>query len=327
MTSSVLVTGGAGYIGSHTAWALTDAGRRVVVLDDLSTGARANVPPDAAFVQGSVADETLTAQVMREHQVSLVMHFAGSIVVPESVADPFKYYGNNTAASLTLMRAAGRHGARIVFSSTAAVYAPRAHGKLSETDALAPLSPYGWSKLMTERMLRDGTAAGGPAHVILRYFNVAGADPRGRTGQSTPNATHLLKVACQTALGRRDALPVYGRDYDTPDGTCVRDYIHVADLASAHVEAARHLEGGGESLTLNCGYGQGASVLDVIEALERATGRPLPLRDAPRRLGDAPFVVADDRAVRDALPGWRPAYAQLDSIVRDALRWEAGLPA
>jgi len=320
--ASVLVTGGAGYIGSHAAWALADDGRRVIVLDDLSTGDRANIPPDAAFVHGSVADEALVTRVLDEHDVRLVMHFAGSISVPESVESPLKYYVNNTAGSLALIGASSRRGAHLVFSSTAAVYAPQAGGVLSEASALDPLSPYGRSKLMTERMLQDVHAAGGAAHAILRYFNVAGADPQGRTGQSTPEATHLLKIACQTALGLRPSLPIYGRDYDTPDGACVRDYIHVSDLAQAHLEAARHLESGGEAVTLNCGYGRGASVLEVVEALERVTGRPLPCQDAPRRPGDAPFVVADNRAIRQTLPGWAPRFAELDRIVEDALRWE-----
>ena len=319
---AVLVTGGAGYIGSHTAWALSDAGRRVVVLDDLSTGDRANAPPEAVFVQGSAADAPLVDRLLAEHRIGLVMHFAGSISVPESVADPLKYYANNTANSLTLARAAARHGAHMVFSSSAAVYAPTSGGVLPEDSPLEPLSPYGWSKLMTERMLQDAAAAGAPAYAILRYFNVAGADPAGRTGQSSPEAAHLLKMACNAALGLAPALSIYGRDYDTPDGTCVRDYIHVDDLAAAHLEAARHLEAGGASVTLNCGYGRGASVLEVVRAVERVTGRALPRQDAPRRPGDAPYVVADVRAIRRTLPQWTPRFAELDRIVEDALRWE-----
>jgi len=322
--STVLVTGGAGYIGSHAAWALHDAGYRLVIIDDLSTGVRANMPPAAAFHEATLAAVNI-AEFMHSQQIGAVMHFAGSIVVPESVENPFKYYSNNTQNSLAIMRAAAAKGAAFIFSSTAAVYAPTARGPLSEDAELRPLSPYGRSKLMTEQMLQDAATAYGLRYVALRYFNVAGADPNGRTGQSTPDATHLIKVACQTALGRRSRLQVFGRDYDTPDGTCVRDYIHVSDLADAHLCALRHLADGGNSEVLNCGYSRGASVFEVVEAVRRVSGAPLPLEDAPRRPGDAPFVVADNSKIRRLIPNWRPRFMDLDVIVESALRWERGL--
>lgn len=325
--STLLLTGGAGYIGSHTVHACTDAGLNVVVLDDLSTGWRACLPANATFVQGDVGDPDLVRGVIERHGVKAIIHFAGSIIVPESVAQPAKYYENNTVKSLRLARTAVACGIEaLVFSSTAAVYAPTTESDLGEDSPKGPLSPYGHSKLMTEQMLADIAAADGLRVGVLRYFNVAGCDPHGRTGQCSPNATHLIKVAVQAALGQRQALPVFGTDYDTPDGTCVRDYIHVSDLAEAHVLAVRHLLEGGESFTANCGYGRGASVLEVIRALEAVHGAALPIAMQPRRPGDAPRVVADAARIRKLLP-WRPRFEQIEEIVASALQWEKALIA
>lgn len=320
---TVLVTGGAGYIGSHAVLALLAAGRAVVVLDDLSTGDQGLVPVDVPLIVGDVADAERTAALLRDHSVGTVMHFAGSIIVPESMADPLKYYRNNSAASRSLIEACVRAGVgRFIFSSTAAVYGNPPTRMVTEQTPTAPVSPYGWSKLMTEQMLAD-VAAAHPAfrYIALRYFNVAGADPEGRAGQVTPNATHLIKLACETTLGRRAALHIFGTDYPTPDGTCVRDYIHVSDLADAHVCALDHLEGGGDSLVLNCGYGRGYSVRQVAEAMERDAGKPLPKLEAPRRAGDPVELVADSTRLRNLL-GWRPRLDDLDLIVRHALAWE-----
>lgn len=322
---TILVTGGAGYIGSHMVHALVDAGRRVVVIDDLSTGYDAVLPEAATLVVGDVGDEALLDRVIAEHGVAGIAHFAGSIVVPESVADPLGYYRNNTANSRNLIAAAVRGGVRaFLFSSTAAVYGEPSAALIDETLAPAPVSPYGWSKLMTEVMLRDTTRAHGLRHAVLRYFNVAGADPKGRTGQSSPKATHLIKVASQAALGQRPYMEVYGADFPTRDGTGVRDYIHVADLVDAHVLALEHLLAGGESLTANCGYGAGFSVLEVIEAVKRVTGVDFEVRMAPRRAGDPAALVADSTRIREML-GWRPAYADLDTIVAHAFAWEGAL--
>jgi UDP-glucose 4-epimerase len=321
---TTLVTGGAGYIGSHMVWELVDRGEPVVVIDRLSTGFRWAVAPEAAFVAGDIGDAALLDRVIAEHGVTGIIHFAGSIVVPESVADPLGYYLNNTVKSRELIAAAVRNGVkRFVFSSTAAVYGDPQTIPVEEDAPLKPLSPYGMSKLMTEIMLADTAKAHDFRYVALRYFNVAGADPKGRTGQSTKGATHLLKVACEAALGKRDAIQVFGDDYDTPDGTGVRDYIHVADLVAAHRTALDHLAAGGDSLVANCGYAHGASVLEVIKAVERATGRKLPVTHAPRRPGDSPKVVAGNARIR-AL-GWQPRYDDLDRIVADALAWEEHL--
>ncbi len=323
----VLVTGGAGYIGSHAALACLEAGYRVVVIDDLSNGERACVPPEAAFEALDVADTERVGALMARERVEAVLHYAGSIVVPDSIARPGEYYENNTVKSLALACLAAKAGvSAFVFSSTAAVYAPGAAGAIAEDSPKAPLSPYGASKLMTERMLADIGAAHDLSVGILRYFNVAGADPQGRTGQCTPNATHLIKVAAQTACGRRDVLPVYGADYDTPDGSCVRDYIHVSDLADAHVLALDHLLAGGAGFTFNCGYGRGASVFEVIRAMEKAAVRPLPVTLRPRRPGDAAALVSDPARLKAALP-WRPKFANLDAIVASALAWEEALGA
>jgi UDP-glucose 4-epimerase len=322
---SVLVTGGAGYIGSHMVLALRDRGEDVVVVDDLSTGHRGAVPDDVTLLKGSIDDAGLVRRAVRGHRVDAVAHFAGSIVVPDSVADPLGYYLNNTVRSRALIAAAVEAGVRhFIFSSTAAVYGAPAVNPVFEDAPLAPISPYGASKMMTEMMLADTARAHDFAYAALRYFNVAGADPAGRSGQSTPNATHLIKVACQAALGQREELTVFGSDYATPDGTCVRDYIHVTDLAAAHLRALDHLRAGGESLVLNCGYGRGFSVREVLAAVERAAGRPLPVREGARRPGDPDALVAGATAVRERL-GWQPALDDLDLIVGHALAWERRL--
>ena len=322
----VLVTGGAGYIGSHAVLALTDAGWPVAVIDDLSTGFRWLLPDDVPFYQGDVADEALLTRIFAEQGIRAVMHFAGSIVVPESVEKPLDYYLNNTVKSRALIAAAVAAGVpHFIFSSTAAVYGEAGERPVSETTPTIPFNPYGRSKLMTELMLADAAAAHPLNYAALRYFNVAGADPNGRSGQSTAGATHLLKVAVEAALGKRDHVSIYGADYATPDGTGVRDYIHVADLAAAHVLALEALIAEpARSLTLNCGYGRGFSVLEVLDAVDRATNRKLERRIAPRRQGDSAAVVADPSLIRATLP-WRPAYADLDTIVGHALAWERKL--
>lgn len=320
---SILVTGGAGYIGSHMVLELIDAGENVVVLDNLSTGIRDSVHPDAHLTVGDIGDEALTAHLIKEHDVEAVIHFAGSIIVPESVADPLKYYGNNTANSRALIAACVAGGVkRFIFSSTAAVYGMPDKNPVFEDMPLKPISPYGSSKLMTEIMLRDVAAAHDFSFAALRYFNVAGADPEGRTGQSTPEATHLIKVACQTALGARSHIEVYGTDYPTPDGTCIRDYIHVSDLANAHLLALKHLRKGSEPLFINCGYGQGFSVLEVIRAVEKAAGHSFDVRMSDRRAGDPAAVIAGVKSVHDVL-GWQPRLNDLDTIVRHAYDWES----
>ncbi|MGE0022436.1 MAG: UDP-glucose 4-epimerase GalE [Hyphomicrobium sp.] len=322
---SVLVTGGAGYIGSHMVLALLDAGRSVVVVDNLSTGFRSAVPEPAAFVEGNIGDQDLVRRVIVEHGVQAIIHFAGSIVVPDSVADPLGYYLNNTVNSRALIAVAVETGVRtFIFSSTAAVYGNPQEIPVREDAPLKPVSPYGTSKLMTELMLADTAFAHDFRYVALRYFNVAGADPRGRTGQSTPRATHLIKVACETALGKRASMDVFGTDYATADGTCVRDYIHVTDLVAAHMAALHHLEGGGTSDVFNCGYSSGYSVIEVIEAVKRAAGGPFPVNMGPRRPGDAEAIVADSAKIRGRL-GWKPELADLDLIVTHALAWERSL--
>ncbi len=325
-TRSILVTGGAGYIGSHVVLQLVEAGERVVVLDDLSAGFRDAVI-DAELIVGNVGDQALVAQVLREHAVDTVMHFAARTIVPESVADPLRYYGNNTCATRNLLACCRDAGvAQIVFSSTAAVYGIPEGGRASEDTPTAPINPYGSSKLMSEWMLRDLAAAGGPRYVALRYFNVAGCDPAGRIGQSTRNATLLVKVACEAALGKRARLSIFGTDYDTPDGTGVRDYIHVDDLARAHLDALRYLRDGGASATLNCGYGHGYSVREVLAAVGRAYGSPVPFVEEPRRAGDPPSLIAVADRIRATL-GWQPRHDDLDFIARTSLAWERDLPA
>ena len=322
---TILVTGGAGYIGSHMVHALVDAGERVVVLDNLSTGFDWAVAKQATLVVGETGDQALVQNLIAQNGVEAIIHFAASIVVPESVADPLGYYRNNTANSRALIECAVRGGVKqFIFSSTAAVYGNPAKVPVDENDQLMPMSPYGSSKLMTEIMLRDAGAAHGLGHVILRYFNVAGADPALRTGQSTKGATHLIKVAVETALGRRPRMQVFGTDYPTPDGTCVRDYIHVADLVRAHGDALRYLRGGGASTTLNCGYGRGFSVFQVIDTVRRVSGVDFEIELAARRPGDPARIVARSDKIR-ALLGWRPQYDDLATIARDALEWELRL--
>jgi UDP-glucose 4-epimerase len=319
---AVLVTGGAGYIGSHMVLRLCDAGEKVVVLDNLITGFDWAIDERAAFVAGNAGDMDLVADLISTHAVTAIVHFAGSIVVPESVADPLKYYGNNTAASRNLIEAAVKGGVRhIIFSSTAAVYGTPGLEPVAEEAPLQPLSPYGRSKLMTEMMLADVAAAHPLTYGVLRYFNVAGADPQRRSGQSTPMATHLIKVAAQAALGQRERVEIFGTDYPTPDGTGVRDYIHVTDLVEAHALLLEHLRGGGESLTLNCGYGRGYSVRQVIDMVRAVSGTDFAVREAPRRAGDAASVVARADKVRERL-GWRPEHDDLEEIVTAAYEWE-----
>jgi len=322
---AVLVTGGAGYIGSHMVWELIDAGEKVVVLDRLSTGFEWAVAPEATLVNGDIADQELVGSLIRDHDVDAIIHFAGSIVVPESVADPLGYYENNTCRSRALIEAAIRGNVRnFIFSSTAAVYGAAGLEPVREDARLAPESPYGLSKLMTEWMLRDAAAAHDFRYTALRYFNVAGADPKGRTGQSTAGATHLIKVACETALGKRASMRIFGTDYPTPDGTCMRDYIHVSDLAAAHGLALARLRAGGSSLIANCGYSRGYSVLEVIDSVRRVHGADLEIELVGRRPGDAASVVANADLARKEL-GWTPAHDDLDGIVRDALSWERRL--
>ena len=322
---TVLVTGGAGYIGSHMVLALTDAGQEVVVLDNLTTGFAWAVAPQAKLVQGDIGDEALVENLIKTHNVDAVVHFAGSIIVPDSVSDPLGYYLNNTVKSRALMAAVVKAGVcKFVFSSTAAVYGNPETQPVFETAKPAPISPYGTSKLMTELMLQDSHLAYGLNYVALRYFNVAGADPKRRSGQSSPRATHLIKVACQTVLGQRASMDVFGTDYDTPDGTCLRDYIHVSDLISAHMDALAHLQNGGTGGIFNCGYGKGYSVLDVIRAVEKAYGGPVNHTLGPRRAGDPAAIIAGANRVRDIL-GWTPKYDDLDFIVNSALAWERHL--
>lgn len=317
-----LVTGGAGYIGSHAVLALQAAGHTVSVLDDLSTGFESAVPASVHFHRGDVGDPAVLRRVFEARPVDAVLHFAGSIIVSDSVSAPLDYYRNNTCTSRTLLEAAIAFGVpNFIFSSTAAVYGTPKSTPIREDAATAPINPYGCSKLMTEWMLRDAAAAHGLAFAALRYFNVAGADPAGRSGQSTAAATHLVKVACEVVTGRRSEVAVYGTDYQTADGTAVRDYIHVSDLADAHVLTLHHLLAGGPSFIANCGYGAGFSVHEVLDAVERISGRSMNRRLAGRRDGDPPILVADATFLR-SLVGWRPRYDDLDKIVQHALSWE-----
>jgi len=319
---SVLVTGGAGYIGSHMTYALVDRGEDVVVLDNLSTGNRSLVSEKAKLVDGEVSDQSLVRRLIEDRGIDAVIHFAGSIVVPDSVAEPLAYYANNTVASRALIEACVDGGVKhFIFSSTATVYAEDARQPLSETEPTIPISPYAKSKLMTEWMLADTSRAYDFRHMALRYFNVAGADPKGRTGQSSPRATHLIKRAAQVALGRVPHLDIFGTDYPTKDGTGVRDYIHVSDLVDAHLLALDALRAGAASSTYNCGYGRGASVREVIGTVEQVIGRKLPIHEAPRRAGDPPTLVADPSKIKTAL-NWKPVHDDLAGIVRSALDWE-----
>ena len=322
--ASILVTGGAGYIGSHVVLQLRERGERVVVLDDLSRGFRQAVL-DTPLVVGSVGDRDTVLQVLSEHRVDTVMHFAAYTIVPESVREPLKYYGNNTCATRALLACCLERDVRhFVFSSTAAVYGIPPAGVAAEDTAPAPINPYGTSKLMSEWMLRDASAASALTHVALRYFNVAGSDSQGRIGQATPKATLLIKVACEHVVGKRPEIAIYGTDYDTPDGTGVRDYIHVEDLATAHLDALDYLRGGGASTVLNVGYGHGYSVREVLQSVERVSGQRLTVRELPRRPGDPPALVAKAERIRREL-GWTPRLDALDTIVRTALKWEQRL--
>jgi len=324
---TVLVTGGAGYIGSHMVLDLIDAGERVVVLDNLTTGFAWSVAQGVPLIVGDTGDQQLVARLIRQYHVEAIIHFAASIVVPESVRDPLAYYRNNTVNSRALFECAVKNDVRhFIFSSTAAVYGNTAEIPVKEDAPTQPISPYGWSKLMSEVMLRDAGRAHGLGHVILRYFNVAGADPRCRTGQSSKASTHLIKVAVETALGLRRKLEVFGIDYPTPDGSCIRDYIHVSDLTRAHSDALRHLRSGLPSLTLNCGYGHGFSVLEVIETVKRVSGVDFKIDMAGRREGDPARIIADSHQARATL-GWQPRFDDLSTIATHALAWERELMA
>lgn len=324
---AVLVTGGAGYIGSHLTLELVDNGEDVIVLDNLSTGVRRLVPEGARFVEGDIGDDALLQRVFAGGEIEAVLHFAGSIVVPDSVSDPLGYYLNNTVKSRALLAAAVAHGVKgFIFSSTAAVYGIPERVPVAEDAPLQPISPYGASKMMTERMLADTAAAHPLNYCALRYFNVAGADAASRSGQATPRATHLIKVACEVVTGQRPYLQIFGNDYPTTDGTCVRDYIHVTDLARAHWHALKHLRSGGGNMVLNCGYGRGYSVLEVIETVKRVSGMDFEVRFSDRRAGDPSELIAATDRIRDVLP-WNPQFADLDLIVEHALNWEKKLNA
>jgi UDP-glucose 4-epimerase len=322
---TVLVTGGAGYIGSHMVHALVEAGESVVVIDNLSTGFSTYLPEGVPLFIGDVADENLVEGVIAAHGIDAIIHFAGSVVVPESMRDPLAYYRNNTMTTRNLLNAAVKCGVkRFIFSSTAAVYGNPDFTPVAEDTATRPLSPYGSSKLMTEIMLHDIAPAYGMEFVVLRYFNVAGADPQGRTGLATMGATHLLKIAVEAATGQRSKIDVFGTDYPTPDGSCIRDFIHVSDLVQAHRAALGYLREGGASTTLNCGYGRGYSVLETIDAVRRASGRNFAVQYAPRRDGDIMTMIADTTRIRATLD-WTPVYDDLETIARHALAWEEKL--
>ncbi len=323
---TVLVTGGAGYIGSHMVWELLDHGESVVVVDNLVTGFEWSVPDNVPFVKADVGDQVAMEKVMTDHEIDVVVHFAGSVVVPESVEDPLKYYHNNTGNSRNLIAAAVNCGVkRFIFSSTAAVYGnPLTEGPIAENAILNPMSPYGTSKLMTELMIRDTATAHDLSYVILRYFNVAGCDIKGRTGQSTAGATHLIKVACEAAAGKRRSMKVFGTDYDTPDGSCIRDFIHVNDLVNAHYVALTFLREGGRKFTANCGYSRGYSVLEVIDAVKRASGNDFRVIKSERRAGDIPALTANSYRLMSRL-NWAPKHDDIDLIVSTALDWEKRL--
>ncbi|HWW25575.1 MAG TPA: UDP-glucose 4-epimerase GalE [Caulobacter sp.] len=324
---TVLITGGAGYIGSHMALSLLEQGENVCVLDNISTGIRSLVPGAAHFFQGDIANQELVQWILADHDIDTVLHFAGSAVVPESVENPLLYYENNTSKTRHLLEACVRSGVKhFIFSSTAAIYGASQEAVIGEDAAKSPANPYGRSKLMTEWMLQDTARATGLRYIALRYFNVAGADPLGRSGQSTPKASHLVKRACQAALGLLPYIGIFGVDYETPDGTGVRDYIHVSDLVAAHALALGHLRSGGVSGAFNCGYGRGFSVREVIGAVENAAGHRLAVREFPRRAGDPPIVVADPTRLKTQL-GWIPSHETLEKIVGDALAWERRLSA
>jgi UDP-glucose 4-epimerase len=321
---SILVTGGAGYIGSHVVRQLGERREKVVVLDNLSTGFKSAVL-HGEIVVGDTGDRELVSRVLRDHKIATVMHFAAHTIVPESVSNPLKYYGNNTCSTRSLLQCCQEAGVKhFVFSSTAAVYGIPEDGAASEDSPKQPINPYGTSKLMSEMMLKDLAAASALRYVVLRYFNVAGSDPGGRIGQSTLKATLLTKVACEVAVGKRSHIEVFGTDYPTPDGTGVRDYIHVEDLATAHVNALDYLRANGESVTLNCGYGHGYSVREVIATVNKLNGKPIATVESPRRAGDPPSLIAKAQRIRDTLK-WTPQYDNLDEIVRSQLEWERRL--
>ncbi len=319
---TVLVTGGAGYIGSHVLLALIEKDFPVLVLDNLSTGHREAIPGECRFIEGNAGDRELLARIFADEAIEAVIHFAGSIIVEESVEKPIKYYENNTVVSLRLIQACVEAGVNnIIFSSTAAVYGDNATTPVTESSQLSPINPYGHSKAMTEQFLADTAKATALTYIALRYFNVAGADAQCRTGQRSRQSTHLLKVACETALGKRDKMTVFGSDYPTRDGTCVRDFIHVSDLARAHVCALEYLLENDESLVLNCGYGSGYSVREVLDALQEITGEKMNIIDGERRAGDAVELVADNSRLSSLLE-WKPEHDDLATIISDALRWE-----
>jgi UDP-glucose 4-epimerase len=323
---AVLVTGGAGYIGSHVVRQLGEAGERIVVLDNLSTGFEKSVLY-GDLVIGDTGDRELVSRVIKDFDVGSVMHFAAHTIVPESVSNPLKYYGNNTCSSRNLLACCAEGGVEhVIFSSTAAVYGIPSSESATEDTPTAPINPYGASKLMTEWMLRDLSLASNLRHVALRYFNVAGSDPECRIGQSTEKATLLIKVACEAAVGKREQVSIFGTDYPTPDGTGIRDYIHVEDLASAHLAALKYLRAGGQSTTLNCGYGHGYSVREVLDSVQRVNGAPLVIREEPRRAGDPPSLVAGVARIHETLD-WQPQYDDLDVIVKTSLAWERKLLA
>ncbi|MEH6632273.1 MAG: UDP-glucose 4-epimerase GalE [Halopseudomonas aestusnigri] len=322
---TILVTGGAGYIGSHAVLALIDAGFSVVVADNLTTGRRQAVPVEIPLVKVDLGDESGMSGLFETYKPSAVMHFAGSIVVPESVERPLDYYSNNVGNTLSLLKLCQHHGVKnFIFSSTAAVYGEPEVIPVTEENFTNPINPYGWSKLMSEQMIKDASVAHGLNYGILRYFNVAGADPEGRVGQSTPGATHLIKIASQVALGLREKISVFGTDYLTRDGTCVRDYIHVSDLVYAHVLVLKHLQNGKENFIANCGYGHGYSVREVLDETGQVIGRDIPTEDRPRRAGDPPNLVADVTRIHDILD-WNPKYDDLGLIIKTALNWERTL--
>jgi UDP-glucose 4-epimerase len=322
--TTILVTGGAGSIGSHVARQLGERGEKLVTLDNLSTGFRGAVL-HGDFVQGDTGDAKLVANTLAEHKIDTVLHFAAHIQVPESVTNPLKYYRNNTANTRTLLECCVAAGVKhFVFSSTAAVYGMPPGGVADETTPTVPINPYGWSKLMSEQMLRDVAAVTGLRYVALRYFNVAGADPGGRIGQSTPEATHLIKVACEHVVGKRGQISIFGTDYETPDGTCIRDYIHIEDLAAALLQALDYLRAGGAPTTLNCGYGRGFSVRQVLDEVARVSGTKLSVTESARRAGDPPRLVAAAQRIRETLH-WAPRHEDLPGIVATALAWERRL--
>lgn len=321
---TILVTGGAGYIGSHVVRQLGELGEKVVVLDNLETGKREAVL-HGEFIEGNVGDQELVSNIMQSRNIESVIHFAAHTIVPESVSNPLKYYGNNTANTRSLLECCQNNGIKhVIFSSTAAVYGVLEGGVAREDTPTSPINPYGTSKLMSEWMLRDLSAATDLSHVVLRYFNVAGCDPECRIGQNTPNATLLIKVAAEVAVGKREALYVFGTDYDTPDGTGVRDFIHVEDLASAHIKALSYLRDGGQSNTFNCGYGHGYSVREVVNAVEKELGRPINVIEEARRAGDSPCLISDCGAIKETLK-WEPRYDDINKIVKTSLDWERKL--